>query len=233
MTTAADLIKLAMSDIGMRESGETPTDDEYSDCLDTFNDMLDSWSADGIVVPNLTIDTLTIASSASSYTIGSGGDFSTARPLEIVSGLIRREGSDFPLRTMTRTEYNRVADKTVEAMPDRYYYEQSYPLGVIFFDSRPTASDVLEIASYKPLSSVATKDTTLSFPEGYKRMVRFNLGIDIAGMFGRGNNVPQTVIKGASDSMGSVKKRNSIGRIPTLSVDTALLRRYSYNINTE
>jgi len=233
VTTAADLIKLSLSDLSRRGAGETPSDDDYADCLATLNAMLDSWSADGIVIPYHTVDTLTLAASASSYTIGSGATLDTARPVEIMTALIRRGGHDYPMGTMTRRQYDALADKTAEAIPGRYYFEPAYPLSTIYFESRPSVDDILEIASIKPLSAFATTATDISLPEGYERALRFNLAIDIAGMYGLGNKIPQTVVKGAQDSLGKISKRNFINRIPTLEVDNALRAGSRYNINTD
>lgn len=46
MTTAADIIKAALRRINSYQSGEPLAQVDAQDCLDTFNDLLDSWSID-------------------------------------------------------------------------------------------------------------------------------------------------------------------------------------------
>ena len=83
MPTALQLVKRSMRLIGALEGGGTPTADEQTDGIAALNSMLDAWSIQGLNVYQVQDEAFTWASGQVSQTIGSGGDFSTARPAQI------------------------------------------------------------------------------------------------------------------------------------------------------
>ena len=93
--------------------------------LEALNNMISSWSAEGLLVPYNTIESFTLAVGKSTYTIGSGGEFNTVRPLRIIDAFIRDSGSDdYPVDvSMTRVEYNAITQKDAEARPTRLYFD--------------------------------------------------------------------------------------------------------------
>jgi hypothetical protein len=61
--TALDLITRALRKIKVLASGESPTSDEADDCLLALNDMLASWSINGLDIAHTTLaltDTLDV-----------------------------------------------------------------------------------------------------------------------------------------------------------------------------
>jgi hypothetical protein len=73
--------------------------DEETDALSVLNSLLASWSAERLLVPHLETDSLTLTASDGEYTIGSGGDINTTRPLRIEHAFVRDSGNnDYPVR---------------------------------------------------------------------------------------------------------------------------------------
>ena len=73
MVQPIDIISRALKDIGALEAGETPTPDAAQDAFDMFNDMLDQWSNESMMVYYKTEIIFPITSGQTQYTIGPGG----------------------------------------------------------------------------------------------------------------------------------------------------------------
>ncbi len=70
MATATDYIKAALRRINSYQSGETVATPDVTDCLETFNDMLDSWSTGETHVFGVTENIVQWISGQSQYSIG-------------------------------------------------------------------------------------------------------------------------------------------------------------------
>jgi hypothetical protein len=68
-----DIISRALKDIGALEAGETPTPEAAQDAFDMFNDMLDQWSNESMMVYYKTEIIFPITPGQTQYTIGPGG----------------------------------------------------------------------------------------------------------------------------------------------------------------
>ena len=73
MVQPIDIISRALKDIGALEAGETPTPDAAQDAFDMFNDMLDQWSNESMMVYYKTEIIFPITPGQTQYTIGPGG----------------------------------------------------------------------------------------------------------------------------------------------------------------
>jgi hypothetical protein len=70
MATASDFVKAALRRISSYQSGETVAAPDMQDCLDTFNDMLDSWSTAADHVPGVVENIVNWVAGKNAYTIG-------------------------------------------------------------------------------------------------------------------------------------------------------------------
>lgn len=96
MPTASDLIKSALRRITSYQSGEPLQQPDAQDCLDTLNDMLDSWSIDKQLVFGSVENILTLNAGQAQYKIGNPTN--TALGLPPFSGTI---GASFNGQTAT------------------------------------------------------------------------------------------------------------------------------------
>src|SRR3990172_443967 len=102
--TALDIIKGAMGNIRTLGAGETPSAEDAEVCLTALNNMLDTWSSEGLMIYALSTDQKALTIGKRDYTIGSGGDIDSIRPDSIIaeSSFIRdASGYDTPLRPLT------------------------------------------------------------------------------------------------------------------------------------
>jgi len=149
------------------------------------------------------------------YSIGSGGDFDTARPNQVLGGFIRQGGQDYHLTVMSRKEWDDKALNSYGSNPYKMYYRPSYPLGMIYLDS--VIGTTIHLDLEKAISEVATLDTTMSMPQEYFRAIRFNMALELAPEYEK--EPTQLVVKGAVESLDVIKTRNIANDIVTLDID--------------
>lgn len=182
MTTALQLITGAARLIGVIRKSEAMTADEAADGLVALNDMLASWSNNGLLCVSRVWEYFTVTS-ATSYTIGSGQSLNTTRPLSIKSAFFRSGDIDYPLELISDEQYESITLKTLSTdYPQYLSYDNAYPYGTIRL--YPQGSGQLHLLSEKPISNIASLSSTVDLPAGWNRAIRYNLAIDIAPEYG-------------------------------------------------
>ncbi len=198
--------------------------------LIALNDLIASWSTDQIQVPVVVSGNFVLTIGQASYTIGSGGDIDTVRPLEIKKGSYIRDagGIDHQVRPITREQYRRIQDKDVSSRPTRLYYEPSYPLSSLIFNYVPDVAETFYYDSLTPITEITDASATLLLPPEYRLALRFNLAIQLAPEYAD-IKLPEFVVETAISSKDAVIRANTLSKEETC-LDTALLyvgRRYT------
>lgn len=208
MSTAADIIKGALKDIGAIATGETPSAAEISDGLESLNEMMNSWSADGYVLFAQVREEFTLVASTQSYSIGSGATFDTVRPEFIKGAGIKESGNDseFMMGVIQEIEeWQRISDKeTTSNIPNMLWYSPTYPNGTVNVWPIPDAANTLVLYSEKPVTTFALSTTDFSFPPGWFRALRKNLAVELAPEYGR--DVTVSLQKAAEDSYAAIAR---------------------------
>lgn len=218
MATALDLITDSLIDLGAIDPSEALTADEGSHGLRKVNEMLASWSLESLAVPQILQENFSTVAATASYTIGSGATWNTTRPLRVESAFIRSNSIDYPLRVITREEYDRIQAKTTSYMPEYLYFEPSVANAVIYLYGVPDAVYSVFLNSLKQLQSFAALTTTVVLPPGYLRAIKSNLSVELAPAYNR--NVPDAVLAIARESKAAVKRLNA--RTPKLRLNLPL-----------
>lgn len=183
MATAGAIIRRALRTIGAIAGGETPSATEQADALEALNAMLDSWRTESLSVYATRDETLTLTGAAS-YTIGTGGDLNTTRPVKIESAYQRISDTDYPLFLASSSAWARLSAKsTTGTTAEWLYYEPTQPLGTIRLYPNPS-SGTLHIVTWVPLASYAATDD-VSLPPGYQDAITYNLAVRLSPEFGR------------------------------------------------
>jgi len=203
MTTALGIIKSAMRKAGVLTKNETPDADEASDGLEMLNDLLASLSNDSLVVYARAVEGFTLSSGTASYTIGSGATFNTTRPIKIISAYVRSGGIDYKVRTVSDELYASIMLKSTQgSYPEVLNYTNSYPNGTINLYPAPAAADTLYIVSEKEISSF-TLNETVNLPPGWKRMLIYNLAVELTPEYGQ--QISQEVFEIAKQSKAEIR----------------------------
>lgn len=182
---AIDLIKSAMRLAGILESGETPNADETTDALATLNDVIEGWTAGTMAIWQTNNESFTTVAGQSTYTIGSGGDFNTTRPVRIESAYCTVSGVDFPIEIIDLIKYNLISLKTLqEQIVLQMVYLNDMPLGQIILWPVPSQAMPLVMSTSTSLTSIPTAATTITYPPAGARALRTSLAMALAAEYG-------------------------------------------------
>lgn len=202
MTTALGIITSAMRKAGVLVKSEAPSADEAADGLEMLNDLLASISNDSMVVYSRTFESFNLSGNVASYTIGSGATFNTVRPVKIITAYIRSGGIDYPLKLVSDEQYATITLKTASGIPDFINYTNAFPQATINLYPVPAAAYELFLVTEKQLVTLALNDT-ISMPPGWRRMLVYNLAVEMGPEYGQ--PVPPETIQIAKDSKAEIR----------------------------
>lgn len=230
MATVRDLVKSSLRLIGAIATGESATADEQADAIDTLNDMLDSWSAEGLAVFATTKETFVLTTADGDYTWGPTGEIDSARPIELVAANYTGAGETFelPLQILSAEEWAMVADKTSQGQPAKIHLAGTYPLQTVYLHPVPNEAGTLSLYSKKPLSTFASSNEDVELPPGYAKALRYGLAIELAPEYGKQPD-PALIIQ-FTEAKEIIQKQNVSPSI--LAMDLAVIGRGSVNIFT-
>ncbi len=229
--TVKDLVESSMRLIGALASGETASASELSDAIIVLNDLLGSWSAQSLLIPQTTREVFTLTASQSSYTIGTGGDFVTTRPMNIINAAVEINGYESPLRVIDSSEWSDIPIKTLQSgFPTHIYTEGSSPLETIKLYPVPSSGLNIILYSQKAFTSFALGSDLINFPPGYSRALRYSLAMELAPEFG--TEPSAIVIQTAMEAKGDIQRQNTeVERLISDAIGLTSVKR-SFNIYT-
>ncbi len=203
-TTALKIITKSMRKCGILTMNELPTADEANDALDALNDMLSSASNDSMMCYARVWEIFNLTGGQISYTIGTGQNFNTARPIFIAEAYIRNGTTDLPLEIISDEVYNSsTIYKAASGIPQWMNYDNGYPTATIRLYPAPSGGLQLFLLSEKLLSQFALIDV-VDLPPGWEEYLVFNLPERLAGDYGQ--EVPAAVQTMAIKSKASIQK---------------------------
>lgn len=212
--------------------GETVSAEAASNALTALNDMLDSWNTERLAVYQVRKESLTLTPGSASYTIGSGGNLNTTRPVKIEAAWITRQGIDYPLTEINSFQYDSIPLKTSQAsFSELFWYDTGYPLGTIYIFPVPTEANTLNIRTWVPLNAGLALSDTISLPPGYRRALAFSLAEEIAPEYGV-QLLPDVKAK-AAKARDDIRQRNAVMRVMSIDSTIANVRAGGYNIFIE
>jgi hypothetical protein len=219
MTTAVDLITLALKDIGALGIGQAISAEDTADALATLNMMLGQWQGERLSVYHL-VDTAIPSTGAQSYTVGAGGNFNIQRPIAINAAYARlNAGSatpiDYPVAIIdSREDYSRIALKALQSFPSYVYYDPAFPLGNLIFYPAPNNTFELHVVTMEALPQFAAPATVVSLPPEYMAAIRYNLALYLAPSY---QIEPQrALVQLAMNAKRVVKRMNWQGQSMTM-----------------
>lgn len=236
MTTALDIITLALKDAGTLGVGQSPLQEDFNDALKTLNGMLAQWQKQRWLVYHL-VELTKTATGAQTYTVGPGGDFSIVyRPDQIAYAFARQlvpaspNQVDFPVRMLeSREDYARIALKTLTPMPQVAWYDADYPLGKVYFWPVPSTAYEMHIGVKAALQSFANLNDVVNLPPEYEDCIRWNLGARLRPMYQLDPDPTITAL--ALQSLAVVRAANA--QIPLARMPWGLRNRNRYNVYTD
>jgi hypothetical protein len=206
--TAQELIEAAgrLVDV-VREVGFTLSAGEYAAHLEDLNELINSWSAEGLLIFYLARDTHAADGSAS-YTMGSGGDIDTSRPQKIEAISCRNSDVSFEVDLISANDWSKILDHSVSGKyAELCYVDGGSPLTTLHVWPAPTSGSTLYIDSYKQFGQFSALGDTVTFPAGYIQGLKLDLAQIMAHTHRR--PIPPTVLADTEQAKAQIRKLNA------------------------
>lgn len=232
-----DLIVRSLRLIGVLATGEVPSADEANEALETCQDMLDSWQAEGFqifsvqrVVKDVNNNPLTLTPGKQVYTVGAGGDLNIPRPARIERvGIITltnpAQPLELPIDNLTLDQWQAIPVKNIQStIPQKVWNDNNFPLMNLSYWCVPSVAVQTALYVWQLLATFPDLDVTdVEFPPAYARALRYNLALELAPEYGGAADPAAVamVAKVAEESKTLIKGFNL--RVPVLGCDPALV----------
>jgi hypothetical protein len=220
--TAITIIEDALGLISSIGVDQTLTSGETEDCLRSFNNLLDSWSAQNLAVYGAANQVFSTVAGQATYQIGAGATWNTDRPQRIWEPAYTViNGATFACISCTQAEYNMIGVKDQPGQfPLRYLFTNDFPLASVTFWPVPNSIAPITFSIDRLLTQVAAPGTVISFPPGYSEAFIYNLALRLAPRFGKKlANFPE-IVQQAKEALGTIKRANRKPRV--LQLDSAI-----------
>lgn len=236
--TVSDLLTESLAIIGATAIDETVSVSDLKTCLTSANLMLDSWSAQRLMLRATIQETFPITAGVSSYTIGSGANFNTVKPIRVIGAYLRDSSNlDTPLDVIDKDLYDSYTDKVVsQGRPIAICYDagvsqQSPQAGTIFVYYVPDDSYSLVLENQKYLTEFINLSDVVTFEPAYYEAIVYNVGVRIWPKFHRGKTLPPEIAGIARAAKRTVENMNA--RPICMGVDLPTSKKGAYNIYSD
>lgn len=235
MTTARDIILIALKEAGVLGVGQTAMAEDTTDAMRLLNNMLAVWQKKRWLVPSLK-DVAFTATGAQSYTVGTGGNFNTQRPDKIQYAYARQTIPsqpnlvDYPLsQIFSRENYSQISLKTLNSFPSYFFYDANWPMGNLFVWPIPSSNYEIHIVIKNILQTFTNLTDVLILPPEYEEAIHYNLAVRLRPMY----QLPPdpTIIRLAKDALNVI--RNANAQVPSLDVSVPFGRGSNYNVYSD
>jgi len=223
-TTALDIIRGSLALTNAVGIDQTLTNAETTQALSVFNDLLEIFNTRKLAVWGAADQTFNTVASQATYTIGTGGDWNTARPVWIndPAYAVINGNTSYPFTSMTQQEYNLITVKDQQQQfPYRYLYVNSFPLGEITLWPVPNQVIPVTFSLMGQLSSVSSAGASIAYPPGYALAFRYKLAVMLAPFFGKKISQYPDVVALSNEYFADICRANK----------TLTLMEYPYGLN--
>jgi hypothetical protein len=228
--TGRDLVAASLRLIGAIAPGESPEASEATDGLYALNRMISSWSTERLLIYAQVREEFTLTPGQAAYTMGSGANFDSSRPISIEKASIQSLTSpaiEYPIRILSQAQWAEVVLKGMQStIPTDLFAEGTYPNETINLYPVPSEANRLVLYTHKPLTEIASLDTSISFPPGYERALVSNGALELAPEYGKAASAE--LVRMADDSRAAIKRANI--RANYLRVESALMGSRPFDI---
>ncbi len=222
-----DLIKGSLRLIGAISTGETPEAAEANDALQTLNELQESLSLDTLSVWKQPTQTFSLVPSQQTYTIGPAANFNTVKPDRIIDAYINDSGISYPISIISQQLFDSLAYK---AQPGPYpcylVYQNGPDTGNIVLWPAPNKVVTITLNMSNQFVPFSNTAQVISWPGGYKRMIKYLLAKDLATEYGI--QLSQEFADSMKEAVSAVKRINSQTSTP-MSFDPTLTQGRTYN----
>lgn len=226
------LIDRSLRKLGVLAAGAQADPTEYADGLDALRLMLDGWSLEDLLIPFHPTELFAFEPGRAIYSIGTGGDWDTTRPEQVLT--IRGQAEDGTTWRIAPTSTAVLADMATvpTRRAARYVVQRDARFVFVEFDAYPEAGTSALVTTLKPFAAELLENfdaaydpgttpgtihpsgftltgigTEIDFPSGYEQAITYNLALHLAPEY-PGVTVPQEVVAFAANGKRLIKRRN-------------------------
>jgi len=193
-TTAGDIITASFIKVGVG----SPTAAQTASALISLNNMISMFGAENLLY-SVVSESHALVVADTEYTVGSGGQWDTDRPIGVRSCYLRDANNyDHPVKCFTYKEYNDITNKSYSGRPNKLYFLPEYPLAKIIFNAASDYAYDAYFEFYGNFEEFALTTTAVTLPPEYKEALVYNLAISLGEDWDR--KISQTVIVKAAMS---------------------------------
>jgi len=225
-----DLINSAMRLIGVLASGESLTGPEANDALSIFNQMVDSWQKERLMVEAILRNVYPLTAGIQTYTMGPGGGTNNLDPVRYArlerAGIINLNNPaqplELPLVMLDSIGWQAIPVKAISsALPLQLYDDRAFPQRNLNFWPFPNVPVDVALYLWTPITQFPALDGSYTFSQGLLKALRYNLAVDLAAEFpGDPERIP-LIIQIARESKAIFKSANI--QSPDMACDPALV----------
>jgi hypothetical protein len=188
MASASDIITASFTKVGV----DSPTTTQTASALTSLNNMISNWGAESLLY-SVVSESKAMVVADKEYTIGSGGQWDTVRPLRVNTCFLRdADNYDYHVGIMSAKDYSTITNKSFSARPTFLYYLPEYPLGKLIFNTAPDYAYDMYCEFVKNFTVFASTTASVTLPNEYLDALVYNLSISLGEDWDR--EVSKTVI---------------------------------------
>lgn len=179
--TALEIITDALIDIGVYAPGETIPANEYNDCLRKLNSLVKVLAIQNHLWTTKDV-TVTLTPGKQSYTVGTGLEINTPRPLRVKAARRQNDsGVEIEVQVVSRDEYIMLPIKDTQAPVLQVYYDPQLANGVLYCWPTGSSGDTtLILTVQRPLEDFTSSTNNPDFPQEWLLPLSKALAVKIA-----------------------------------------------------
>jgi hypothetical protein len=231
--TAGDIVNAALKTAGLLGVGQTALDEDIADAFNQLNGMIGQWARRRWLMWHL-IDVSIATTGATSYSVGSGGDFDVPRPDRLEDAYFRQlistgNNVDYSLDILeAREDYDKIDLKGLVSWPTKIFYDAAFPMGYVYPWPIPQSGVYeLHLILKDTLNQFAATTTPVNLPPEYYEALWTNLALRLGASF-PGAVITPYCVGLAKASLATIREANT--QIPKLRMPKGITRRPLFNI---
>lgn len=234
-----DILIEALSLIGVVNGAEIPSASDLNTAMLSANFMIDSWSANNLMLRATILESFPLTINQSSYTIGAGGNFNTVKPIKIYNAFLQdNTGNRYDLEVIGKDLYDSYEDSQISTgLPSAICFDpgasqQGGQMGTIFVYCIPSLAYTLYMEQQKYLTEFASLAAPVGFEPAYYAALSWNLAEWVFYKFrSLKSPIPPLIVKMARQTKRAIETINSNPR--QMSTDLPTAKAQNYNIYSD
>ncbi len=212
--TVAELIDQAFVDLAVIAPGDGITALMLTQGFSMLNMMWGNWSAERVMAYLAQHGNFTPVAGTSTYTLGTGGTFTTsARPVRVTAwsssvGNFSNGGAIMGFDEFRAKTLNATARRS--QLPELVAADQEYPsINIELFPTPDTTPGTLRLDYWIPLVQFSSTGQTLTLPDEYFAALHFNLAVALAPQYARQGGITPELAANAQNTKAAIMQKNA------------------------